>query len=159
MTLNPALDGEGQLDRLTATLDLAIERLERSRAFAKERHKRPVLDLVSRLVPLPGGMTVVAERSMRMDEAGVFIGSDWDRPETLLPQLSGVTLQSEGPAFRAIEAISLARFVAVATGNPRHDNLHVDGARHFVTQVLALNLRDIFGQIDETARVMGARCG
>ncbi len=157
MTLKPALNGEAQRDRLIGTLDLAIERLERSRPFAKERHKGPVLDLVSRILLLPGGMDAVGVRAIRMDGAGVFSGSDWDRPETLLPQLSGTTLQSEDPAFRAIEAISLARFVQVATGAARHDNLHDEQARHFLTQVLALNLKDTFGQDDEATRAMGVR--
>ncbi|SEK02518.1 hypothetical protein SAMN05444007_11210 [Cribrihabitans marinus] len=143
--------------RLAETLDVAIARLEQARPFAKFRHQRPVLDVVARLQAMPGGLDAIAAQAARMDAAGLFAGSDWDRPETLLPQLVGGTLSSEDPVSAALELTSLARFLAVATGQARHDNLHSDQARHFLTQVLALNLRDIFLPPDETARMLGER--
>lgn len=164
MNLRNASSADGQtgddsaaLARLSGTLDLAIERLERARPFAKARYQRPVLDVLGRIIPQPGGLGVVRERAARMDAAGLFVGSDWDRPEALLPQLVGGTLVSEDPAFQALEAASLSRFLAVAKGDARHGNLHQDGARHFLTQVLALNLKDLFGVPDEAARGLGAR--
>ena len=150
-------EAEAVLARLSVTLDVAIERLERARPFAKGRYQGPVLDVVGRIIAQPGGLGVVRQRATRMDAAGLFSGSDWDRPEALLPQLVGGTLTSEDPAFQALEVCSLARFLAVADGDARHDNLHQDGARHFLTQVLALNLKDLFGVPDEAARALGAR--
>ncbi|WP_088624703.1 hypothetical protein [Oceanicola sp. 22II-s10i] len=164
MTLTDASAKDGQtgaddaaLVRLASTLDMAIERLERARPFAKSRHQGPVLDVLGRIIAQSGGLGVVRQRAPRMDAAGLFAGSDWDRPEALLPQLVGGTLVSEDPAFQALEAASLARFLAVADGDARHANLHQEGARHFLTQVLALNLRDLFGAPDEAARTLGAR--
>ncbi|MGR3566550.1 MAG: hypothetical protein ACU0CN_02260 [Pseudooceanicola nanhaiensis] len=145
------------LQRLSGTLDIAIERLERARPFAKSRYQRPVLDVVGRIIAQPGGLGLMRQRAARMDAAGLFAGSDWDRPEALLPQLVGGTLVSEDPVFQALETASLARFLAVADGEARHDNLHADGARHFLTQVLALNLKDLFGVAGEAARQLGAR--
>lgn len=153
----PIREDRATLARLSDTLDTAIERLERARPFAKSRHQRPVLDVIGRIVAREGGLEEIRARSARMDAAGLFSGSDWDRPETLMPQLVGGTLASEDPALRALEVASLARFLAVATGAARHDNLHQDGARHFLTQVLALNLRDIFGHSDEASRALGER--
>ncbi|SLN52528.1 hypothetical protein [Roseisalinus antarcticus] len=150
-------DSRAQVARLAGTLDVAIERLERARPFAKLRYQRPVLDVVARLVRLEGGLDVIRERAVAMDDAGLFSGSDWDFPGALLPQISGGTLLSEDPAFTALETVSLCRFLAVATGRARHENLHQDTARHFLTQVLALNLRDLFGQSDEAARSLGER--
>ncbi|KHQ50732.1 hypothetical protein OA50_04656 [Mameliella alba] len=152
-----AMDDEAALIRLSGTLDMAIERLERARPFAKSRYQRPVLDVLGRIIAQPGGLDMVRQRAERMDAAGLFAGSDWDRPEVLLPQLVGNTLVSEDPAFQALEAASLARFLAVADGEARHSNLHQEGARHFLTQVLALNLKDLFGVPDEAARALGAR--
>ena len=149
--------GDAALARLSGTLDVAIERLERARPFAKARYQGPVLDVLGRIIAQPGGLGVVRQRAARMDAAGLFAGSDWDRPEVLMPQLVGGTLMSEDPAFQALEAANLARFLAVADGEARHDNLHQEGARHFLTQVLALNLKDIFGVPDEAARTLGAR--
>ncbi|MGR3802808.1 hypothetical protein [Marinibacterium profundimaris] len=143
--------------RLAVTLDAAVDRLERARPFAKSRYQGPVLDVLGRIIAQPGGLGVVRQRAARMDAAGLFAGSDWDRPEALLPQLVGGTLVSEDPAFQALEAASLARFLAVADGEARHDNLHEEGARHFLTQVLALNLKDLFGVSDEATRGLGAR--
>ncbi len=145
------------LTRLSGTLDVAIDRLERARPFAKGRYQGSVLDVIGRLVAQPGGLGAVRARAARMDAAGLFAGSDWDRPEVLLPQLVGGTLTSEDPAFQALEVASLARFLAVADGDATHDDLHQEGARHFLTQVLALNLRDLFGAPDEAARSLGAR--
>lgn len=149
--------GDAALARLSGTLDVAIERLERARPFAKARYQGPVLDVLGRIIAQPGGLGVVRQRAARMDAAGLFAGSDWDRPEVLMPQLVGGTLMSEDPAFQALEAANLARFLAVADGEARHDNLHQEGARHFLTQVLALNLKDLFGVPDEAARTLGAR--
>ncbi|KUF11793.1 hypothetical protein [Pseudoponticoccus marisrubri] len=148
---------DAQAMRLCGTLDVAIERLERARPFAKTRYQRPVLDVAARLLSVPGGFAALCTRAMRMDRAGLFAGSDWDTPEALLPQLSGGTLVSDDPIYRALEASSLARFLAVASGAGRHDNLHSEGARHFLTQVLALNLRDTFGTVDEAQRALGDR--
>lgn len=152
-------DDDAALIRLSATLDIAIERLERARPFAKARYQRPVLDVLGRIIAQPGGLGVVRRHAARMDAAGLFAGSDWDRPEVLLPRLVGGSLVSDDPAIQALETASLARFLAVADGEARHDNLHQDGARHFLTQVLALNLKDLFGVPDEAARALGSRQG
>ncbi|QQA41780.1 hypothetical protein [Pelagovum pacificum] len=145
------------LTRLSGTLDVAIDRLEQARPFAKSRYQRPVLDVLGRIIAQPGGLGVVRQRAARMDAAGLFRGSDWDRPEVLMPQLVGGTLVAEDPAFQALEVASLGRFLAVADGEERHENLHQEGARHFLTQVLALNLKDLFGVPDEAARTLGGR--
>lgn len=150
-------DDRAALARLSRTLDVAVDRLEQARPFAKARHQRPVLDVLGRVMALDGGFDAILARAVRMDAAGLFAGSDWDRPETLLPQLVGTTLQSEDITHQALEVASLARFLVLATGEARHDNLHQDGARHFLTQVLALNLRDIFGHSDEASRALGVR--
>ncbi|KAA2316290.1 hypothetical protein DL237_08610 [Pseudooceanicola sediminis] len=143
--------------RLAETLDVAIARLEPARPFAKPRYQRAVLDVTARLLQTEGGLDVIRSRAMQMDAAGLFAGSDWDRPEALLPQLVGTTLMADDPIFVALEAASLARFLAVANGEGRHENLHKDMAVHFLTQVLALNLKDIFGQSDEASRALGDR--
>ncbi|MHA7874230.1 MAG: hypothetical protein ACX938_02380 [Roseivivax sp.] len=150
-------DDQAALTRLSETLDRAIDRLDEARPFAKARHQRPVLDVLGRVIALPGGLGMIRQRAARMDAAGLFSGSDWDQPEVLLPQLVAGTLVSDDPSLRALEAASLARFLAVAEGEARHANLHQEGARHFLTQVLALNLKDLFGAPDEAARALGAR--
>jgi hypothetical protein len=143
--------------RLTGTLDHAIQRLDRSRPFAKPQQQRPVLDVVGRLLSVPGGPEAIYERALRMDAAGLFAGSDWEMPTALLPQLSGQTLESADRALAALETVSLMRFLAVATGSGHHPVLQPDHARHFLTQVLALNLPRFFEFSDEASRAAGER--
>ncbi|TQS71579.1 hypothetical protein ERN12_11170 [Rhodobacteraceae bacterium] len=151
------VDSRAQNARLAADLDIKIEQLEQIGLGSKLEYQHAVLNVVGQLLQTDSGMDVICERAVPMDIAGVFAGSDWDAPEALLPQISANTLLALDPGLVAIEVASLCRFLAVATGAMRHRNLHQDTARHFLTQVLALNLRDIFGQSDEAARALGER--
>ncbi len=138
--------------RLAATLDVAIERLAGARPFAKHRHQRPVLDVAARLATVPGGLEALFERGLAMEAAGLFRGSDWDDPSRLLPQLVGQTLQSPDRLTVALEVTSLLRLLAIVSGGGAHVNIHAEHARHFLTQVLALNLRHFFDQTSEADR-------
>lgn len=140
------------VERLAGTLEVALNRLEQARPFAKHRHQRPVLDVASRLLRGERGVEVVFARTGRMDAAGLFVGSDWDAPAGLLPQLVSASLDGPDEYTATLEAVSLLRILAVATGEARHSALGDDHARHFLTQVLALNLRRFFDFTDEAAR-------
>lgn len=149
-------DGTEAVRRLAETLEVAVGRLEQSRPFAKYRHQRPVLDVVGRLLNTPGGLEIVFDQAPRLDAAGLFAGSDWDNPATLLPQLVSNTLESPDKIMVAMEVVSLLRLLSVATGRMVHPNIHADHARHFLTQVLALNLRHFFDVTDEATRASAA---
>lgn len=151
------IDSRVQNARLSDALDVTIEQLEQAGPGSKLECQQSVLGLVGQLLQTDGGMDVICDRAALMDHAGVFAGSDWDAPEALLPQISANTLLAEDTGLVAIEVASLCRFLAVATGAMRHRNLHQDSARHFLTQVLALNLRDIFGHSDEATRALDGR--
>ncbi len=151
------MDMSSDVERLSRTLDVAIDRLERARPFAKQRNQRPVLDVIARIMSLPGGPEAVFERAIRMDRAGLFAGSDWDAPNVLLPRLSSQTLESEDRLLAALEMASLMRFLAAATGAAHHPILQEEHARHFLTQVLALNLPRFFNFSDEATRAAGER--
>jgi hypothetical protein len=151
------MDSSAQVAGLTHELDVAINQLGPADVDSKLECQLAVLDVVGQLLQSDAGLSVICDRAVSMDDAGLFAGSDWDVPEALLPQISARTLLADDPGLVAIEVASLCRFLAVATGAQRHGNLHQDTARHFLTQVLALNLRDIFGYSDEAARALGAR--
>ncbi|MEX5728144.1 hypothetical protein Ga0609869_001497 [Rhodovulum iodosum] len=138
--------------RLAGTLDVALQRLEQARRFNKHRYQMPVLDVVSRLIQVPGGLEVLRERAPALDAAGLFWGSDWEAPATLLPQLVGQTLSSDDRTLVALEVANLLRFLAIAQGRATNPNLHAEHARHFLTQVLALNLRHFFAGNSEADR-------
>ena len=151
------LDSRAENARLSDALDVTIEQLAHAEPAAKLECQQAVLHLVGQLLQTDSGMAAICDRAVAMDLAGLFAGSDWDVPEALLPQISASTLLAEDPGLLAIEVASLCRFLAIATGTTRHHNLHQDTAGHFLTQVLALNLRDIFGNSDEATRALGER--
>ncbi|MDF2234800.1 hypothetical protein P2H44_19745 [Albimonas sp. CAU 1670] len=138
--------------RLAATLDAALERLEQARPFAKHRHQPPVLAVVGRMIAVPGGLEALDARAARMEAAGIFQGSDWDSPRTLLPQLTGQTLASADMALVALEVASLMRLLVAARGEAGPRGVPQEFARHFLTQALALNLRHFFATTTEADR-------
>ncbi|WP_225443041.1 hypothetical protein [Lolliginicoccus lacisalsi] len=144
---DPALPG------LCSKLDDAAARLERAGRFGKESGQSAVLDVSKRLLTRAGGIEALYERATRLDRAGVFAGTDWDNPSTLLPGLVNSTFQEGSTRAVTLECLSELRLLAVATGGAQHPDLPPDQARHFLTQVLAMNLERLFGDMTEAARV------
>jgi hypothetical protein len=142
--------------RLVATLNGPLARLEQARPFAKPRFQAQVLDVVWRLMAVPGGIATLHELAPRMDAAGLFAGSDWDAPANLLPGFVAGTLEQGAPSSVAIEAVSLLRLLAVAKGEFEHPHIHAAAAQRFLTQVLALNMRRFFGTTAEADRAAGS---
>lgn len=140
------------IERLSGTLDAAIGRLAQSRAFAKGQHQVPTLEIVGRMLRQEHGLDALFERAAALDEAGLFAGSVWNSPNSLLPQLVGPSLEGDDPALFALESMNLLRFLSIATGRHANENLQPDHAYHFLSQTLALNLRKFFHFSDETSR-------
>jgi len=145
------------LQRLDRSMEVALGRLEAARPFAKGRHQHPVLDVAGRMLMTPGGVERLYLYAPRLDAAGVFNGSDWANPDTLQPQFVGNTFDNAEWPIMAMEAVSLLRMLAIAVGDAGHPGVHAESARHFLTQVLALNIRRFFGGEDEAARASGGR--
>ncbi|WP_235900406.1 hypothetical protein [Lolliginicoccus suaedae] len=144
---DPALPG------LCGKLDDAAARLERAGRFGKESSQSAVLDTAKRILVRSGGIEALYERVTRLDQAGLFAGTDWDHPSALLPSLVGPSFRDGYPRTVTLECLSELRLLAVATGHAHHPDLPPDQARHFLTQVLAMNLERLFGDISEAARV------
>ncbi|GAB4361341.1 MAG: hypothetical protein Kow0060_16990 [Methylohalobius crimeensis] len=138
---------------LEEKLEHALVRLEQARSFTKPRFQGPVLDLAGRLMTRPDGMQRLYRLAPRLDMAGVFSGTDWDDPAALLPSLVRNTLEHGEKSTVVLECLSQLRLLAVANGACTHPGVSVEGARHFLTQVLALNLSHLFGATAETQRI------
>ena len=147
-------DGAGtpDLDRLTSRLDDALERLAQAPAFAKPSRVRPVLDTAKRVLLAEGGCAAVEARAARLEDAGIFGGSDWEHPETLNPALSARALGSTEADTVVVEVLSDLRLVAVALGDLVIPDMTAEDARHHLTQVLAVNLTLLFGTPGEAER-------
>ncbi len=132
------------LTRLSDQLDNAIERLAGVRQFAKGSFRGRVLDLTRRLMPLHGGPGVLYARAGALEEAGIFTGTDWSRPEILQADITRHTLRTGSRENVSMECLSELRLLAVGQEQYAHPSVSSEQARHYVAQVLALNLNLIF---------------
>ncbi|MDR9439327.1 MAG: hypothetical protein RI841_07500 [Halomonas sp.] len=145
----PASD---KLAGLLKKLDEAIALLAESREFAKPGKLPRVLDTARRVMLQEGGCEAIEHRTRFLEEAGVFLGSDWETPHFLVPSLTTHALKSADPNVVVIEAISELRILAVAKGEYLHPLLSDEQAHHYLTQVMALNLWLLFGAPTEAER-------
>lgn len=151
--MTPTGEPEGARSaQLEEKLAHALGRLERARAFAKGTHQPAVLDLARRLLQEPDGVARLAALAPRFDGAGVFAGTDWDDPSTLLPHLVRHTLDTGEKPTVVLECLSELRLLAIARGQAFHQGVPPEQARHLLTQVMALNLGRLFGTTDEADR-------
>ena len=138
---------------LTDKFDYVLGQLQQARAFNKVRHRAAVLEVATRLVSVPGGIEALYRRAPDYDRAGLFAETPWDSPATLLPGLVRNSLEHGDRATVAIEMLSELRLLALSNGVYSHPGVPGEQARHFLTQVLALNLDYLLGVSTETSRV------
>ncbi|WP_133635660.1 hypothetical protein [Halomonas ventosae] len=141
-----------KLAGLLKKLDEAITLLAQAREFAKPGKLPRVLDTARRVMLQEGGCDAIERRAQILEEAGVFLGSDWETPQYLVPSLTTHALKSADPNIVVIEAISELRILAVAKGDYLHPLLSEEQAHHYLTQVMALNLWLLFGAPTEAER-------
>ena len=95
--LNPIdndMSNDTALGKRLAALDDATRAMSESRDFGKQLKLRRVLDSLRRVMLQPGGCAAVQSRPAAIEEAGLFLGTDWASPEILVPALSGPGLQA-----------------------------------------------------------------
>ncbi|WP_404384674.1 hypothetical protein [Caenispirillum salinarum] len=141
------------LERLTSRFDDCLARLADTPAFAKHTAKSGVIDYGRRIMGLPGGPAVLYDRVAKMEEAGIFAGTDWDHPEILQAPLAPNTLRTADQSTATLECLSELRLLAVGLDDYFHPAISSEQARHFVSQVLALNLTFLFSAPSEADRV------
>lgn len=146
-----------KLQSLTEKLDRALDSLAQAPSFTKATKIQPLFDIARRVLMQEGGCAVVEQRAQRLEEAGVFAGSDWAEPQILLPSLSSYSLKSPDPNNVVIEALSELRLLAIAMGDYQHPTMSDEQAHHYLTQVLALNLELLFGAPSEAEREQQGR--
>ncbi len=135
-----------------ATFDEALERLSFARQSDPTARNTEVLETSLHVMEAPGGLDALYARIPEIEATGVFTSSDWDQPAILRPALAVRTLRQGVPDYTAIEALSELRLLAVAMGDYLHPGISAEQARHFLTQVTALNLDLLSGQMSEADR-------
>ncbi len=133
--------------RLVQQLDDGVSKLKETRPFAKGKMTGRVLDPARRLLLSPATVPMVYDRIGDLERSGIFTGSDWSTPEILQPLLAANHLRHGDRQTVVMESLSLLRFLAVANGDYYHAGLTAEHARHFVAQVLALNLNILFDAV------------
>jgi hypothetical protein len=159
--VNPINNGLGNddtaLQKRLASLDDATRAMAESRDFAKQLKLRRVLDSLRRVLLQPDGCAAVQSRAAALEEAGLFLGTDWASPEILVPALSGPGLRSANADTVLMEAVSELRMLAIAAGDYTHPGISAEDAKQFVSQVLAMNLTLLFTPPSEAERVKQGR--
>ncbi len=143
---------DDKLAGLVAKLDEAIALLANARDFAKPGKLPRVIDTARRVLLQEGGGAALEARAAALEDAGVFVGSDWATPQYLVPTLTTQSLKSPDPNVVVIEALSELRLLAVAKGELRHPLISSEQAHHYLAQVMALNLWLLFGSPSEAER-------
>lgn len=139
-------------ERLQETFDRVSGKLADARPFAKARYRDQVLDVCRRLLSQPGGRAFIYSRVRQLEDGGLFLGTDWADPSVLSPSLVGNTLAWGDARTAVLEMVSQIRLVAVASGDLYHPGIVPEQARHFLTQVLALNLNRLLTAGGEAER-------
>jgi hypothetical protein len=148
---------EPVLDKRLAALDDAVAAMSATREFGKHLKLRLVLDALRRVLLAPGGPAAVRARAAALEEAGLFLGTDWASPEILVPALCGGSLHSTDADTVLLEAASDLRMLAVATGEYAHPRISAGDAHQFLSQVLAMNIELLFTPPSEAERATRGR--
>lgn len=131
----------------------AMERLEQAPKFAKSRHVNRVLDTADRVLSHDGGVSAVYQWADRFDDAGLFIGSDWDHPDRLKASFVPATFASLDRCAITLECLSQLRLVAIAEGRCTRIGFSAEQATHYLRDILAMCLEFVFERQTEAARV------
>ncbi|MDV6282059.1 hypothetical protein [Rhodococcus jostii] len=145
------------LEKRLAGLDDATRSLAVTRDFGKHVKLRPVLDALRLVLLQPGGAAAVQARAADLDEAGLFVGTDWAEPQILIPALSTGALSSANADTVVLEAVSELRLLAVAKGEYAHPLISAEQARHHLSQVLAVNMSLLLTPPSEAEREQQGR--
>jgi hypothetical protein len=142
------------LDLAQASLqfDAALADFARARSASPQASSLGLLERARLLMTLPGGFDVLYRRVRALESAGIFGTSDWSKPATLQPALAKHSLREAGAVTTVVEAISEIRLLAVVRGDYFHPGISSEQARHFLTQVMALNLDLLSGTLTEADR-------
>ncbi len=140
------------INRLLANFDKALEQLKQARQSDPTARNTEVLTASLQVMADPEGLDALYARVPAMEANGLFTHTDWGNPAILQPALAVRTLRQGTPDYTAIEALSELRLLAVAMGDYRHTGISAERARNFLTQVTALNLDLLSGQMSEADR-------
>ena len=140
------------MPQAVADFEVALERLSQARATDPKAPTYEVLESARVVMTMSEGLDALYARVSDVEEAGVFAGRDWAQPSILQPVLAVRSLRQSSAEITVIEALSELRLLAVTSGDYFHPGISAEQARNFLTQVMALNLDLLAGQMSEADR-------
>ena len=141
------------LKPILRSFEHVLSQLSTASSAGKATYQGRMLDTIKRLLKHPEGIAALEPRVEELEQAGIFAGTDWATPSSLIPGMVGNTLKMAEPRTVALECVSLLRFLSAARDEKARPSLPSEHARHFLAQVLALNLDRILGAHHEADRV------
>ncbi|WP_254656557.1 hypothetical protein [Bacillus thermotolerans] len=146
---------EKTIDKQTAILkdkfEIALEKLEQAKPFAKSMYQTEVFQLATELAGSFDGLSVIYSHAHRFDETGVFYAGLWEDITKMEPSLVGGSLRDKG-INSIVELLSEMRMLSIAKGDYVHPVVSKEEAGAFLNEVLALNLDLLFPSKTETYR-------
>jgi hypothetical protein len=149
----------GNAGEQVSQLDSAIARLAAANAAAEFSPVFEVIDAARPLMFDHNGLEALYARVAALEGARFFSGSDWDYPQTLVPSLAARTVRHGDPVATMVESLSQLRLLAVASGDYAHPSVSAEHAQHFLTQVVAMNLDLVVGDLQEGDRLRPEHLG
>ncbi|RAR64367.1 hypothetical protein BCL93_101186 [Onishia taeanensis] len=147
-TDHPVIDTRQAVANFEATL----EQFRQARTTDPKAPSGEVLESARVVMTTSEGLDALYARVSDVEAAGVFAGRDWAQPSILQPVLAVRSLRQSSAEITVIEALSELRLLAVASGDYFHSGISAEQARNFLTQVMALNLDLLAGQMSEADR-------
>ncbi|MGH8128430.1 MAG: hypothetical protein ACRETC_08695 [Gammaproteobacteria bacterium] len=138
---------------LAARFEDSLARLAEAESFGKAMRSGKVLQIAGRLLCQSDGPQMLYARIETVEQAGIFIGTDWATPEILQADITVHTLREGSADEVTLECLSELRLLAVAQSCYAHPSISSEQARHYLVQVLALNLDLLFEAGTEATRV------
>jgi hypothetical protein len=139
--------------------DTALADFAHRRSLDPTASSLAVLEQARVLMTVPAGLDVVYRRVRALESAGIFGTSDWASPSILQPSLAKHSLREASAVTTVVEAISELRLLAVVRGDYFHPGISAEQSRHFLTQVMALNLDLLSGVLTEADRERPKKLG
>ena len=154
---NDEPDATRVLDKRVASLVDATRALADAGDVGKSTPKRRVLDGLRLVLLQDGGARAVQSMAQELESAGLYEGTDWASPSSLVPALSAGSLRSPNADTAVMEIVSDLRLVAVAKGEYSHPDVSAEEAFQHLKEVLATNASLLFTAATEAERVQQGR--
>ncbi|MCB1685464.1 MAG: hypothetical protein KDI31_13285, partial [Pseudomonadales bacterium] len=112
-------------------LDHAIGQLDSASNFAKHQYQNRVLELSARLLQVESGVEQLYQRIVRLEAAGIFNGTDWQKPDFLIARLVPHTLENAEKSTVMLDSLSHLRMLAILDGRVVSERFSPQQARSF----------------------------